>query len=64
MKGVSYILDDKKKLKAVVIEIGTIEKYEEQIEDLLDLIIAESRQGEASIPFNKVVRSMKRKGKL
>ena len=46
MKGVSYITDDKDRRKAVVIDIETIEKHPERIEDLLDAIVAESRKDE------------------
>jgi len=64
MKGVSYLTDSRKRITAVQIDIKTIEKYEEQIEDLFDVIIAESRAGEPSIPFEKIVKSLKKKGKL
>lgn len=64
MKGVSYITDSRKRVKAVQIDIKTIQKYDEHIEDLLDVIIAESRRDEPSISFDKVVKSIKKKGKL
>jgi hypothetical protein len=63
MKGVSYITDSHKRIKAVLIDIKTIEKYDEQIEDLFDVIIAESRRDEESVPFDKVVKSLKKKGR-
>ena len=46
------------------IELKTLEKYEQQIEDLLDVIIAESRRDEESISWEKAVKSLKKKGKL
>lgn len=64
MKGVSYITDNKKRLKAVQIDISTLEKYEEQIEDLLEGIIASSRKGEPSSPLSEVKKRLKKKGKL
>jgi hypothetical protein len=64
MKGVSYITDGQNRKTAVVIELKTLTKYEEQLEDLLDVIIAESRVNEESIPFEKVLKSLKRKGKI
>ena len=64
MKGVNYITDSNLKMKAVVIDIETLEKYEQQIEDLLDVIIAESRRNEESIPWEKAVQALKKKGKL
>ena len=64
MKGINFITDDKNKKIAVQIDLKTLEKYEQQVEDLLDVIIAESRQDEESIPWEKVVKSLKKKGKL
>ena len=64
MKGISYITDNYHKMKAVIIELKTLEKYEEQIEDLLDIIISESRKDEAKIPIEEVKRQLKMTGKL
>lgn len=64
MKGISYITDDKNRRQAVVIELKAFKKHEEEIEDLLDILIAESRKDEESIPFEKVIKSLKKKGKL
>ena len=64
MKGISYITDEKNRKTAVVIDLKTFNKHEEEIEDLLDIIIAASRKDEVSIPFEKVVKSLKKKGKL
>jgi hypothetical protein len=40
MKGVSYITDENNHKKAVVIDIKTIERYDEELEDLFEGIIA------------------------
>lgn len=64
MKGVSYITDANNNRKAVVIDYKVFKNHETELEDLLDVIIAESRKDEESIPFEKVVKSLKRKGKL
>ena len=64
MKGISYITDSKNRRKAVIIDFKIFKTNEEQIEDLLDVIIAESRVEEKSIPFEKVVKNLKSKGKL
>jgi hypothetical protein len=64
MKGVSYVLDDNDRKKAVIIDLKTIEKFDNQLEDLFDIIIAESRKSEKTIPFEEVVRDMKKRGKL
>lgn len=64
MKGVNYIVNERQRIKAVVLDIKTIEKYEEKIEDLLDSIIAESRREEPKHSWEVVKKSLKRKGKL
>lgn len=64
MKGVSYITDENNQRKAIVIDLKVFKKHEKEIEDLLDVIIAESRMDEESIQFEKVMKSLKRKGKL
>lgn len=57
MKGISYIPDDKNRRKALVIDLKTYKKNEEEIEDLLDVLIAESKKEEESIPFERVMKS-------
>ena len=64
MKGVSYLTDDKNNRKAVVIELKTIEAYQEDLEDLLDGIIAESRRDEPKVSWEEVKKNLKKKGKL
>jgi hypothetical protein len=64
MKGVSYITDEKSRRKAVVIDLKTLEKFDKQIEDLLDVIIAESRRDEPTVSWDEVKRRLKKKGKL
>ena len=64
MKGISYITDDKNRRKALVIDLKTFKKNEEEIEDLLDVLIAESKKEEESIPFERVMKSLTKKGRL
>jgi hypothetical protein len=64
MKGVSYITDEHSRKKAVVIDLKTLGKFDEQIEDLFDVIIAESRQHEPTVSWEEVKKRLKRKGKL
>lgn len=64
MKGVSFITDDKNRRKAVVIDLKTIEKHQEEVEDLLDVIIAESRRDEPKRSWEDVKKSLSKKGKL
>lgn len=64
MKGVSYVTDEQNKRVAVQIELKVLEKYDEQIEDLIDGIIAESRRDEPCVSLSKVIRGLKQSGKL
>ncbi len=64
MKGVTYITDDKNRKKAVVIEMKTLTHYDEQIEDLFDVIIAESRKDEPTVAWEDIKARLKKKGKL
>lgn len=64
MKGISYITDDKNRRKALVIDLKTFKKNEEEIEDLLDVLIAESRKEEDSVPFEQVMKLLKKKAKI
>lgn len=64
MKGVSYITDSKSRKRAVVIDLKTLKEYDEQIEDLFDVIIAESRRNEPSISWEGLKKRLKKKGKL
>jgi len=64
MKGVTYVTDEKNRKIAVQIELKLLEKFDEEIEDLIDGIIAESRRNEERVPLDKVIKGLKRKGKL
>jgi hypothetical protein len=64
MKGISYVTDGQNKRVAVQIALKVLERYDEQMEDLIDGIIAESRKDEQRVPLNKVIRSLKQAGKL
>ncbi len=64
MKGVKYVTDEHNNKVAVQIEMKVLEKYDEEIEDLLDGIIAESKKDEKRVPLSKVISNLKKKGKL
>ena len=64
MKGVSYITNENNKMIAVQIEIEAIKKFQDDVEDLLDGIIAESRKGEKKTSLSKVISNLKKLGKL
>ena len=60
MKGISYITDDKNQKTAVVIDIKTLTKHTEEVEDLLDGIIAESRESETKTPLSAVIKNLRK----
>lgn len=64
MKGVSFLLNEDNQKVAVQIELKTIAKYQKQIEDLLDGIIAETRKNEEKLPLSQVLKNLKKEGKL
>jgi hypothetical protein len=64
MKGVSFVTNDKNEKIAVQIDLKSIEKHQEAIEDLLEGIIAESRKNEEKVPLSKVISNLKKAGKL
>jgi hypothetical protein len=64
MKGVNFLTDEKNKKVAVQIDLKTIGKHQEDVEDLLDGIIAEARKDEERIPLSKVMNNLKKSGKL
>ena len=64
MKGVNFITDNNNRRTAVIIELKTIEKHPEDVEDFLDGIIAESRKDEPKRSWEDVKKSLKKKGKL
>ena len=64
MKGISYITNEKRQKKAVVIDLKILKKYDEQIEDLFDAIIAESRRDEPSVTWEEVKKRLKKNAKL
>ncbi len=64
MKGVHYVTDASNKKVAVQIDLALLQKHQEEIEDLIDGIIAESRKEEKRKPLNEVIENLKKKGKL
>lgn len=64
MKGVNYVTDGSNRKVAVQIDLKLLEKYDEEIEDLIDGIIAESRKDEERKPLDEVIKQLKRNGKV
>lgn len=64
MKGVTFVTDDNNKRIAVQIDIETLQDKQEEIEDLLDVIIAESRLEDEDVSWDVAKEELKKSGKL
>jgi hypothetical protein len=64
MKGVSIIKDETKNKKYIQIDLDVLKKRQDEIIDMLDAIIAESRKDERSIDFSILKKKLKKKSKL
>ena len=64
MKGVTILKDEKTSKRILQIEMEVLEKHQEEIEDLIDGLIAESRKGEPTISLSMVKKELKKRGVL
>ena len=53
MKGVSFIEDEKSEIKSVVIDLKTIRKNHEEVHELIDTLVAESRKDDETINWKE-----------
>ncbi len=63
MKGVSFLYDELKKKRIVQIDLESIRKDPEGFEDLVDVLIAESRKNEPTVSLADYIKSAKRRKK-
>jgi hypothetical protein len=61
MKGLSILYDEVKKKRIVQIDMDTIAKDPEAFEDLMDVLVAESRRNEPTITLEAYLKSAKRR---
>ena len=64
MKGVTFITDETHNKRFVQIDLDELEKHQSKIEDLLDIIIAQSREDDDEISWEEVKTQLKASGKL
>ena len=62
MKGISYITDNHNNRKSVIIDLKTIENHEEEIHDLIDILIAESRKNDETLDWEEAKKHLLQKG--
>ncbi len=63
MKGLSILLDERSNKRIVQIDLEAIRKDPEALEDLMDVLVAESRRKEPTISLDDYLRSRKRTNK-
>tara|TARA_R110000868_G_scaffold268443_1_gene527627 strand:- start:1322 stop:1516 length:195 start_codon:yes stop_codon:yes gene_type:complete len=64
MKGVTFIKDEKHNKRFVQIDMDHLETYQDEVEDLLDVIIAESRKDDDELSWEELKNQLKDSGKL
>jgi hypothetical protein len=64
MKGIKFLTNEKNQKIAVQIDLKRLEESQDEIEDLLDAIIAESRKDDKEISWDKLQKQLKAEGKL
>ena len=61
LKGVRLVTDETERRRYVQIDLVTLAKEPEAVEDYLDGLIAESRRKEPTVSHDAVVRSLKKR---
>jgi hypothetical protein len=64
MKSVTFLTDKKRNREILQIDLKTLSKYPDEVEDLVDVIIAESRKNEKSISMENAKKILKKAGKI
>ena len=64
MKGVTVLYDEANKRRLLQIDLSEVDRENEAIEDLFDLIIAETPEEGGSISLEEMKRLLKVDGKL
>ncbi len=64
MKGVSILYDESRHRRFIQIDLNEVDRDNETIEDLFDLIIAETPEEGESISMEEMKKLLKEDGKL
>ncbi|HMG82758.1 MAG TPA: hypothetical protein VK559_06965 [Ferruginibacter sp.] len=64
MKGVAVLTDISRQKRFLQIEISDLVKNPQKYEDMIDVIIAEERKAEKSIPWENATKQLKKAGKI
>gem|GEM_PF-991147 len=64
MKGITILEDLANKKRYLQIDIAELDKRREQIEDMLDGLIAEQRAGQPTVSLDQLEKKLRKQGKL
>ena len=65
MKNVAFITDKATKTRYAQINLKKVAKYtDEELEDLLDVIVAEARKNDEKITIQELEKQLRKSGKL
>jgi hypothetical protein len=64
MKSVTFLTDKKRNREILQIDLKTLSKNPGELEDLVDVIVAESRKNEKDISLADAKKILKKSGKL
>lgn len=64
MKGVTVLYDESRKKRLVQIDMEVVVRKREELEEMLDLLVAESRKDDEMVPWEKAKAMLKKVGKL
>jgi hypothetical protein len=64
MKGVSFVTNVKNEKIAVQIDLKQLQRHQHEIEDILDVMIAENRKDDEDVSWEDAKRELKKAHKL
>lgn len=64
MKGVTILEDKANKKQYLQIDVAELDKRREQIEDMMDGLVAEQRAGQPTISLDTLEKKLRKQGKL
>ena len=64
MKGVTIFKDEKNNKRFLQVDLKEIEKYPDEFEDMIDMLVAEERKDEKEVSWEKAKKQLKKKGKI
>ncbi|MBX2971480.1 MAG: hypothetical protein KF797_00105 [Flavobacteriales bacterium] len=64
MKGVTILHDEVNDKRFLQIDVAVLDKKREEVEDMIDALIAEQRAGQPTITLEALEKKLRKKGKL